>query len=57
MRCVIFASLLALAAAFATAAQKSCSTALNLGFESEIGSHAPLGFFDPLGMLAGADQE
>jgi hypothetical protein len=57
MKCVIFASLLASAAAFAPAAQKSSSTALNMAFESELGAQAPLGFFDPLGMLADADQE
>jgi hypothetical protein len=48
---------LASAAAFAPAAQKSSSTALNMAFESELGAQAPLGFFDPLGMLADADQE
>ena len=28
-----------------------------MGFESEIGAQAPLGFWDPLGMLRDADQE
>ena len=33
------------------------SSALKMSFESEIGSQAPLGFWDPLGLLADADQE
>jgi hypothetical protein len=45
MKCVILASLMATAAAFAPAAQKSTSTALNMAFESELGAQAPLGFF------------
>merc|ERR1712051_326524 len=28
-----------------------------MGFEDELGAQPPLGFFDPLGMLADADQE
>ena len=28
-----------------------------MGFESEIGAQAPLGFWDPLGLLKDADQE
>jgi len=33
------------------------ASAAVLSFESEIGAQPPLGFFDPLGMLDGADQE
>ena len=33
------------------------SSALKMGFESEIGAQPPLGFYDPLGLLADADQE
>ena len=55
------ACLLALAgsaAAFAPApvAQTSSATALKADFSNELGAQAPLGFFDPLGMLKDADQ-
>ena len=33
------------------------SSALKMSFESEIGAQAPLGFWDPLGLLNDADQE
>ncbi|CAM9326375.1 unnamed protein product [Discosporangium mesarthrocarpum] len=33
------------------------SSAMKMSFESEIGAQPPLGFFDPLGLLADADQE
>jgi len=33
------------------------SSALKMGFENEIGAQAPLGFWDPLGLLDSADQE
>ena len=48
---------LASAAAFAPVSRVSRSSALTMGFESEIGAQAPLGFWDPLGMLRDADQE
>jgi len=50
---------LASAAAFAPAARSSSarSASLKMGFESEIGAQAPLGFWDPLGLLKDADQE
>mmetsp|Transcript_35548 Transcript_35548/g.77140 ORF Transcript_35548/g.77140 Transcript_35548/m.77140 type:complete len:210 (-) Transcript_35548:195-824(-) len=44
------------AAAFAPAQVGQSSTALN-AFEGELGVQPPLGFFDPLGLLADADQE
>ena len=45
------------AAAFAPAANKATSvTSLN-AFENEIGAQAPLGLYDPLGLLEDADQE
>ena len=56
MKSAIFASLLASAAAFAPASQKASSTALK-AFEDELGAQAPLGFFDPLGLVADGDQE
>ena len=45
------------AAAFAPAQTGKASTALNMAFEDELGVQPPLGFFDPLGLLADADQE
>ena len=58
MKSVIIASLIASAAAFAPVAQKSSSTtAMNMAFENELGAQAPLGFFDPLGLVADGDQE
>ncbi len=30
---------------------------MKMGFENEIGAQAPLGFWDPLGLLEGQDQE
>jgi len=53
----ILASLLASASAFAPAQQKVSSTALNMAFENELGAQEPLGFFDPLGVVADGDQE
>ena len=52
MKAVIFASLVAGAAAFAPVAQKSTSTALNMAFEDELGAQPPLGFFDRKLLLA-----
>jgi hypothetical protein len=52
----VLASLIAVAA-FTPARVASRSSALKMGFESEIGAQAPLGFFDPLGLLKDADQE
>eukprot|EP00814_Leptocylindrus_danicus_P012830 CAMPEP_0116030932 /NCGR_PEP_ID=MMETSP0321-20121206/17178_1 /TAXON_ID=163516 /ORGANISM="Leptocylindrus danicus var. danicus, Strain B650" /LENGTH=62 /DNA_ID=CAMNT_0003505891 /DNA_START=357 /DNA_END=541 /DNA_ORIENTATION=+ len=56
MKSTIAATLIASAAAFAPASKVASKTALK-AFESEIGAQPPLGFFDPLGMLADADQE
>ena len=55
MKSAIFASLLATAAAFAPAAQKASSTSLQ-AFEDDIGAIGPVGFFDPLGLVASGDQ-
>ena len=57
MKSAIIASLIASAAAFAPAQQKSTSTALNMAFEDALGAQAPLGFWDPLGLVADGDQE
>ena len=44
----ILASLVSVAA-FAPSARMASSSALKMGFESEIGAQAPPGFWDPLG--------
>jgi len=56
MKYTILASLLAGAAAFAPVAQKASSTSLK-AFEDELGAQPPLGCWDPMGLLNGADQE
>jgi hypothetical protein len=56
MKSVIIASLVASAVAFAPAKQAATSTTLK-AFEGELGAQDPLGFFDPLGMVADGDQE
>jgi len=53
---LILATLLTSAAAFAPSKVVQSAIALN-AFESELGVQAPLGFFDPLGLLDDADQE
>lgn len=56
MKLAVVASLFASAAAFAPAKQASSSTALN-AFEGDFGAMLPLGFFDPLGLVADGDKE
>jgi len=56
MKLAVSAILAGSAAAFAPSTVSKASTALN-AFESELGVQEPLGFFDPLGLLADADQE
>jgi hypothetical protein len=58
MKSVIIASLIASAAAFAPAQNAArTSVATNMAFEGELGAQDPLGFFDPLGLVADGDQE
>jgi hypothetical protein len=57
MKLVILASLIAGAAAFAPAQTSRASVATNMAFEDELGAQAPLGFFDPLGLVSDGDQE
>jgi hypothetical protein len=58
MKLAILASLLASAAAFAPAQQSTrTSVATQMAFENELGAQAPLGFFDPLGLVADGDKE
>eukprot|EP00549_Striatella_unipunctata_P010065 CAMPEP_0118705590 /NCGR_PEP_ID=MMETSP0800-20121206/19951_1 /TAXON_ID=210618 ORGANISM="Striatella unipunctata, Strain CCMP2910" /NCGR_SAMPLE_ID=MMETSP0800 /ASSEMBLY_ACC=CAM_ASM_000638 /LENGTH=75 /DNA_ID=CAMNT_0006607759 /DNA_START=16 /DNA_END=240 /DNA_ORIENTATION=- len=56
MKFLVAASLVASAAAFAPSQVSKASVATNMAFESELGAQPPLGFFDPLGLLAEADQ-
>jgi hypothetical protein len=57
MKLVILASLLAGAAAFAPAQNAArTSVATNMAFEDEVGALVPLGFWDPLGLVADGDQ-
>ena len=44
-------------AAFAPVSRVARSSSLKMDFSNEIGAQAPLGFWDPLGLLADADQE
>jgi hypothetical protein len=45
------------ASAFAPAQVSKNSVATNMAFENELGAQAPLGFFDPLGLVDDQDQE
>merc|ERR1711933_344579 len=56
MKTAIAAALMGSAAAFAPVQTGKAVTALS-AFENELGVQAPLGFFDPLGLLDDADQE
>ena len=56
MKLIIAATLAASAAAFAPSQAAQTSTSLG-AFEGEVGVQAPLGLFDPLGLLDDADQE
>jgi photosystem II oxygen-evolving enhancer protein 3 len=60
MKLITLATLAASATAFAPAqtsqVAQSSSTSLNADFRSELGVQAPLGYWDPLGMLKDADQ-
>ena len=53
---LVLSLLLTAAAAFAPAKQAYQSSSLR-AFEEEIGAQPPLGFFDPLGLLADADED
>ena len=57
MKSAILATLIASAAAFAPAKDAAKTSALSMSFENELGAQPPLGFFDPLGMVADGDQE
>eukprot|EP00527_Entomoneis_sp_CCMP2396_P004701 CAMPEP_0198155300 /NCGR_PEP_ID=MMETSP1443-20131203/69055_1 /TAXON_ID=186043 /ORGANISM="Entomoneis sp., Strain CCMP2396" /LENGTH=198 /DNA_ID=CAMNT_0043822047 /DNA_START=766 /DNA_END=1362 /DNA_ORIENTATION=- len=56
MKTAIFATFLASAAAFAPSSEKASSSALS-AFKDDVGAITPLGFFDPLGLVADGNQE
>jgi Chlorophyll A-B binding protein len=56
MKTVILASLLASAAAFAPAKQAATTSVSLNAFEDALGAQPPLGFFDPLGLVADGDE-
>jgi hypothetical protein len=55
MKTAVLATLIASAAAFAPAKQVARSTAVK-AFEEELGAQRPLGFFDPLGLVADGNE-
>ena len=57
MKYLTLASLIASAAAFAPAQQASNTALKASAFEDELGVQPPLGFWDPFGLLNGADEE
>jgi len=56
MKLAVLSSLLAGAAAFAPASQKAASTTALNAFQNELGAQEPLGYWDPLGLVADGDQ-
>ena len=56
MKTAVLASLFAAASAFAPVQQGAKTTSLN-SFEGALGAQDPLGFFDPLGLVADGDEE
>ena len=58
MKTAILASLIASAAAFAPTKQAATGSSTTLkAFENELGAQEPLGFFDPLGLVADVEVE
>jgi len=57
MKIVALLAVVGSAAAFAPAQQSRVDTAVSGKFDGELGAQAPLGFFDPLGLLASESQE
>ena len=58
MKFLLSASLIASAAAFTPSSSTvGSSTKLSASFENEVGAQIPLGFFDPLGIVADGDEE
>ena len=58
MKLALISALAGSAAAFAPAkVAQSSTTALNADLSKELGAQAPLGFFDPLGLVADGDKD
>jgi len=58
MKTAVLASLIASAAAFAPAKQAAKTSAVSASeYEDVLGAQPPLGLWDPLGLLNGADEE
>ena len=55
MKLAVLTALVASAAAFAPAKQAASSTSALAAFKDELGAQAPLGYFDPLGVMEGKD--
>ena len=56
MKLTIFASLFAAVAAFSPVQESARTSVATKAFENEIGVTEPVGFYDPLNLLQGADQ-
>ena len=56
MKSAILATLIASAAAFAPSKDVARSVATNMAFEDDFGATAPLGFFDPLNLVADGNE-
>ena len=57
MKFTVAAALISSAAAFAPAKSAARTSAVQMGYENELGVIAPTGFFDPLGLSTNIDQE
>jgi hypothetical protein len=57
MKFTLLAVFLSSAAAFAPAKSAARTSAVQMGYENELGVIAPTGFFDPLGLSSNIDQE
>jgi hypothetical protein len=57
MKFTVLAAFLSSAVAFAPAKSVARTSAVQMGYENELGVIAPTGFFDPLGLSTSIDQE
>jgi hypothetical protein len=57
MKFAVLAALLSSAAAFSPAKSAARTSAVQMGYETEVGVIAPTGFFDPLGLSSNIDQD
>lgn len=56
MKVALLASFVAASSAFAPSQQTGKTSSVSASFESDVGATLPLGFFDPLGLVADGDQ-